>query len=504
MYQTKRILLTPWLVAQGISCGYLTGVMVGGAASDRLRGMSVLLQAPEFDAELIARYDVVGPRYTSYPTAPQFRPSFDELTLRQVISASNSEPIPRSLSLYVHVPFCMSPCFYCGCNRIITRDKDQAERYLERLYREIELVSPLFDRDRPVRQLHFGGGTPNFLNMGQMAELLESMAEHFSFRMDTEREYGIEIDPRYADGAYVREMGRLGFNRISVGIQDFDPIVQKAVNRIQTFEETHEVTKAARAASFRSVSVDLIYGLPMQTLKGFGRTLNQVLALGPDRVAVYGYAHLPEQFKAQRQIKKEDLPDAATRLQLLGCALERLTAAGFTYIGMDHFARVGDELAQAQRDGTLQRNFQGYSTHGECDIVGLGVSAISRISNSYSQSARDLIGYYAALDSGHLPVMRGLVLDEDDLIRREIINQLMCHGEIDMQHVGSRHDIVFADHFSDELIHVRNMARDGLVTLDKRKIRVTARGRLLLRNVAMCFDAYLAMDQAPARFSRVI
>ncbi len=264
--------------------------------------MTTAITPPEFNAALIARYDVPGPRYTSYPTAPHFTGEFDETALRAVIRASNEEPIPRPLSLYVHVPFCMSPCFYCGCNRIITRDTGQAERYLERLYREIELVAPQFDRDRPVRQLHFGGGTPNFLDATQMGELLESLARHFSFSCAADREYGIEIDPRFADGAYIRALGELGFNRISVGIQDFDPVVQKAVNRIQSFEQTQEVLDAASTSGFRSASVDLIYGLPFQTVEAFSHTLDQVVTLNPDRVAVYGYAHLPEMFKAQRQI----------------------------------------------------------------------------------------------------------------------------------------------------------------------------------------------------------
>ena len=478
--------------------------MLPAPAVATLARMIVDLQTPEFNAELIARYDVPGPRYTSYPTAPRFRADFGESGLRHAIRASNEEPIPRSLSLYVHVPFCMSPCFYCGCNRVITRDTTQAERYLERLYREIGLMSPLFDRDRPVRQLHFGGGTPNFLDPVRMGDLLESLSRHFSFSREEGREFGIEIDPRYADAAYVRELGRLGFNRISVGIQDFDPAVQQAVNRIQSFEQTRAVTAAAREAGFRSISVDLIYGLPLQTLQGFDRTLDRVLALESDRVAVYGYAHLPGQFKAQRRIKAADLPDAATRLALFGRALERLGAAGYVYIGMDHFARAGDELALAQRNGTLQRNFQGYSTHGDCDIVGLGVSAIGRIGDSYSQNARDLVGYYAALDAGRLPVTRGLRLDEDDLVRREVINELMCHGQLDMQRCGRQHGFEFAGRFAAELGRLQGLAADGLVTLDERMIRVTARGRLLLRNVAMCFDAYLGRDAAAVHFSRAI
>ena len=337
-----------------------------------------------------------------------------------------------------------------------------------------------------------------------MGELLESLARHFSFSHEPSREYGIEIDPRFADGAYIRNLGELGFNRISVGIQDFDPAVQKAVNRIQSFEQTREVIEAARASGFRSASVDLIYGLPLQSVDGFSRTLDQVVALNPDRVAVYGYAHLPEMFKAQRQIEAADLPDAATRLALFGRALEHLSAAGYVYIGMDHFAKASDELVLAQRAGTLQRNFQGYSTHGDCDIVGLGVSAIGRIGDSYSQNARDLIGYYAALDAGRLPVVRGLALDEDDVIRRELINELMCHGTLDKQAFGARHRLLFDEYFVRERQRLQPLIEDGLVLESPREIRVTSRGRLLLRIIAMCFDAYLDDAAQAPRYSRVI
>ena len=466
--------------------------------------MATPIIPPEFDPALVARYDVAGPRYTSYPTAPQFTPSFDEAALRQVIRASNEEPIPRPLSLYVHVPFCMSPCFYCGCNRVITRDIGQADRYLERLYREIELAAPLFDRDRPVRQLHFGGGTPNFLDVPRMRELMESLARHFSFSQQAEREYGIELDPRFADGEYVHALGELGFNRMSVGIQDFDPAVQEAVNRIQSFEQTQEVIVAARESGFRSVSVDLIYGLPRQSVDGFSRTLDQIVELHPDRVAVYGYAHLPEMFKAQRQIVAEELPDAGTRLALFGRALAQLSAAGYVYIGMDHFARADDELAVAQRAGTLQRNFQGYSTHGDCDIIGLGVSAISRIGDSYSQSARDLTGYYATLDAGRLPVARGLLLDEDDVIRRELIGELMCHGSLDKRRFGERHRLLFDEYFAAARERLQPLIADGLLLEDRTSLQVTSPGRLLLRIIAMCFDAYLDGQAHTPRYSRAI
>jgi oxygen-independent coproporphyrinogen-3 oxidase len=337
-----------------------------------------------------------------------------------------------------------------------------------------------------------------------MGELLESLARHFSFSQADDREYGIEIDPRFANAAYIRALGELGFNRISVGIQDFDPVVQKAVNRIQSFEQTLEVLDAARSSGFRSASVDLIYGLPFQSVKAFSRTLDQVVELNPDRVAVYGYAHLPEMFKAQRQIGAEDLPDAATRLALFGCAVAQLSAAGYVYVGMDHFAKATDELVLAQRAGTLQRNFQGYSTHGECDIVGLGVSAIGRVGDSYSQNARDLIGYYASLDAGRLPVVRGLQLDQDDLIRRELINDLMCHGVVDKRQFGARHRLLFDEYFVQARQRLVPLIADGLVMENAREILVTSRGRLLLRILAMCFDAYLDGGTRTARFSSVI
>lgn len=458
-----------------------------------------------FDPGLITRYDMNGPRYTSYPAAPQFHAGFDEAQLRAVAHASNEDPIPRPLSVYVHVPFCLSPCFYCGCTRIITRDRNKSPIYLQRLHREIELTAPLFDRDRSVRQLHFGGGTPNFLDRAQMAELLETLAQHFSFSRDAQREFGIELDPRFCDAEYVRALAPLGFNRVSVGIQDFDPDVQAAVNRIQSVAQTRTVLDAARESGFRSTSVDLIYGLPKQTLSGFARTLDEVIALAPDRVAAYAYAHLPQRFKAQRQIHAADLPDAATRLRLLGLTVEKLTEAGYRYIGMDHFARADDELARAQDAGTLQRNFQGYSTHGGCDLIGLGMSAISHIGTSYSQNAHDLPRYYAALDAGRLPVMRGLALSEDDVIRADAIAQLMCQGRLDIAAFEARHGLDFPLYFDAGLRRLRKLARDDLVEITPQALHVTARGRYLLRHIAMCFDAHLAREAAPAvRYSRVL
>jgi len=467
--------------------------------------MNAVLNAPVFDRELVARYDGRGPRYTSYPTVLQFREDFGEAGLKTAIAASDAADPTRPLSLYVHVPFCRSPCFYCGCNRVISRDPARADSYLERLFREVALVAPLFGEGHRVRQVHLGGGTPNFLDVPRMQSLMDTLARHFRFDQADDREFGIEVDPRFADGDYLRALAAMGFNRLSLGIQDFDPAVQRAVNREHGVEPTRALVDEARAAGFRSINMDLIYGLPLQTPAAFGRTLDEVVAIGPDRVAVYGYAHLPALFKAQRQIRSEELPDAATRLELFGRALSKLQEAGYVYIGMDHFARRDDELAQAQRAGTLQRNFQGYSTHGDCDIVGLGVSAISRIGDSYSQNARDLPAYEGLLDRGQLPVVRGLVLDHDDMIRRELIGELMCHGMLDLQAFGRRHGLVFGDYFADSLARLRPFVDDGLVIRDARRLQVTSRGRLLLRNIAMCFDRYAAAARVePGRYSRTI
>ena len=450
-----------------------------------------LSRAPVFDAALIARYDINGPRYTSYPTAPQFHEGFGEDDLRRIARSSNEDPIPRALSIYIHIPFCLSPCFYCGCTRIITHDKRKADEYLGRLIREIELTAPMFDRDRCVNQLHLGGGTPNFLDAAQMVRLLDALKLAFNLSDDPDREFGIEVDPRYCDAATVRMLADVGFNRISLGIQDFDHEVQVAVNRVQSVEQTREVIEAARDSGFRSISVDLIHGLPKQTTARFARTLEQVIALKPDRIATYSYAHMPERFRAQNQIIAADLPDAATRLALIGQTVEMLANAGYRYIGLDHFALPGDDLSRAQRQGTMQRNFQGYSTHGDCDLIGLGMSSIGHIGRSFHQNPRHLQGYYAAIDSGHLPVHRGMLLSDDDVIRADVIQQLMCHGELDTLDFGQHYGIDFRSYFAPELERLKALEKDGLIDLMPRGLQITPRGRFLLRIVAMCFDAYL-------------
>ncbi len=459
-----------------------------------------------FDADLLRRYDRPGPRYTSYPTAPQFRADFGEADLRAAAAASNGDPIPRRLSLYVHVPFCVSPCFYCGCNRIITRDKARGEAYLARLFREIALAAQLFDRDREVIQLHFGGGTPNFLDPAQLREVVDTLRSQFRFSDAADRDISIELDPRFVNADHIAALAAAGFNRASFGVQDFDPEVQVAVNRIQSVEETRAVVDACRANGFRSVNIDLIYGLPRQTVAGFANTLDIVARMRPDRIAVYGYAHLPELFKPQRQINAAELPDAETRLQLLQLAIESLTAAGYVYIGMDHFALPDDELALAQERGGLHRNFMGYTTHADSDLVGLGVSAISHIGDSFSQNPRDLPSWQAALDEGRLPVFRGMRMDEDDQLRADLIHSLMCQGEVPTAALERRYDIDFADYFAAALAKLQPLVDDGLARIEPDRIVATSRGRLLLRNIAMCFDRYLDQPAAVAapRFSRAI
>ncbi|GMV31167.1 MAG: oxygen-independent coproporphyrinogen III oxidase [Rhodanobacteraceae bacterium] len=464
---------------------------------------AILAPQTVFDPELVARYDIAGPRYTSYPPATLFTQDCGEEEFIAAALDSNGHPIPNPLSLYLHVPFCLAPCYYCGCNRVINRDRSRTERYLAQLQKEIALTARLFDRDRRVLQLHFGGGTPTLLDARQLGTLMACLDRHFLLQRTGSAEIGMELDPRSVEPGYLRLLAALGFNRVSVGIQDFDPDVQQAINRLQTREQTENVIAAARAHGMRSVNVDLIYGLPRQTPERFGRTLAEVIALDPDRIAIYGYAHMPQRFRAQRLIAANELPGPAERLALLDLAVRTLAAAGYRYIGMDHFARPDDDLAIAQREGRLHRNFQGYSTQAECDLIGLGVSAISQVGATFSQNAADLPGYYAALDAGHLPRVRGLVRSDDDFIRNDAIQQLMCDGVIDTAAFGFRHGIDFARYFAGALQRLRALQDDGLVRVDPQRVAVTPRGRFLLRIVAMCFDAYRS-DTAPATGSRVL
>ena len=459
-------------------------------------------QGISFDLDLIRRYDHSGPRYTSYPTAVEFHEGFDAAAY--MAACARSKASGRPLSLYFHLPFCDTVCFYCACNKIATKDRSMAPPYLERLYREIEMQAALFDRHQVVEQLHWGGGTPTFLSHDQMQGLMDHTRRHFTLADDRVGEFSIEIDPREADAATVALLRRIGFNRMSLGVQDFDPRVQEAVNRIQSEEQTLEVLNAARAEGFRSISLDLIYGLPFQTVDSFLSTLDRAIAFAPDRFSVFNYAHLPERFKPQRRINEHDLPAPEVKLDILQSTIARLNEAGYVYIGMDHFARPDDELTLAQRAGTLYRNFQGYSTHADCDLIGLGVTSIGKVDNTYGQNRRGLEEYYADIDAGRLPVFRGLELNRDDLIRRDVITRLICHFELSIPSVESAWDIIFADYFAESLARLEPMVNDGLIEIGGGKIHILPRGRLLVRNICMAFDAYLANKTGPIGFSKVI
>ncbi|WP_163557959.1 oxygen-independent coproporphyrinogen III oxidase [Halomonas sp. NO4] len=455
-----------------------------------------------FNRPLVEKYDRPGPRYTSYPTAPQFHTAFAEDDYRAAAERSNRVASPKPLSVYVHIPFCKSLCYYCACNKIITHNTDRAAEYLAWLEREIEVQGALFDDSRRMTQLHLGGGTPTYLTNEQLGELMAALDAAFHFAEPAEREFSLEVDPRTVSPIQIHELHALGFNRLSFGVQDFDPEVQKAVNREQSEAQVVELVEAAREAGFQSVSVDLIYGLPLQTVASFDATLDKIIALRPDRIATYSYAHLPELFKAQRLIRPEDMPPPERKLELLELTIRRLTAAGYVYIGMDHFALPEDELSRARENGTLQRNFQGYSTHADCDIVGLGITAIGKVGDTYSQNVKETAQYQHRLASGRLPVMRGYRLNDDDRLRRDVINALMCHGRVDFADIEGRHGIDFRDYFADALTQLTEMADDGLIVIDDDRLEVRPAGRLMMRNLAMAFDAYL--KPAENRFSRTV
>jgi oxygen-independent coproporphyrinogen-3 oxidase len=457
-----------------------------------------------FQEDLITRYDRPGPRYTSYPPATEFHDAITESNYRDWARQSNEEPIPKPLSLYFHIPFCSSICYYCACNKVITKRKERAEPYLQDLHREIELQSTLFDQDREVRQLHWGGGTPGFLSRLQTQQLMENIAAHFSLGDKGNQDYSIELDPRAVEAGDIAHLRQLGFNRISLGVQDLDEKVQIAVNRVQSLEATRTVIEDARLHGFRSINIDLIYGLPHQTPRSFSNTLRNIIELAPDRIAMYNYAHLPHRFPPQRRIKEDDLPDSAAKLEILHSAIDQLSAAGFDYIGMDHFAKPDDELAIAQRNRSLHRNFQGYSTHAQCDSIGFGVSAISQVHDNFSQNTSSLEDYHSCLEQGRLPVIRGYQSHDDDLLRREIIQQLVCHFRLDIRQISKTWNIDFNQYFATELERLTAMQNDGLLTCDKSEIIVLEPGRLLVRNICMIFDRYQSAATARGAFSRTI
>ncbi|MBS0406057.1 MAG: oxygen-independent coproporphyrinogen III oxidase [Proteobacteria bacterium] len=459
---------------------------------------------PAITPELLTRFDVAGPRYTSYPTADRFVEAFGEA---QYVSAlqqrgAGSVQASKPLSLYVHLPFCESLCYYCACNKIITKHHDRTGPYLRYLSREVDLHVQHLGSQQVVSQLHLGGGTPTFLSDDELGELMAMLQRNFSFVPGGE--YSIEIDPRTIDATRLGTLKRLGFNRLSFGVQDFDPLVQKAVHRVQPAEQVFALVAAAREIGFDSINVDLIYGLPQQTPESFDRTLAQVVELRPDRIALYAYAHLPERFKPQRRINAGDLPQAGGKVAMLARSLAAFEQAGYVYIGMDHFALPEDALAVAKRQGRLHRNFQGYSTQPDADLIALGVSAIGKVGATYSQNAKDLIEYQDRLDHGQLPVVRGLAVTRDDLLRRAVIMSLMCQGRVQFESIELSHLIDFKSYFAGELGRLSAMQDDGLVELTDSAIEVTAMGWFFVRGVAMVFDKYLQADRTRARFSKIL
>lgn len=457
---------------------------------------------PEFDRELIAGLPSSGPRYTSYPTADRFHGGFREKEYLEALHTLGADASDKPLSLYIHIPFCNTICYYCGCNKIITKDKGRADAYIEYLEKEMKLLAPHLGGRHPLSQLHFGGGTPTFLSDNQLERVFEMIRKYF--QLIPNGEYSIEIDPRKVSRETVLKLGRLGFNRMSVGIQDFDPKVQVAVNRIQSYEETKEVIDAAREAGFKSVSVDLIYGLPYQTSESIKTTIDTVLSLDPDRLALYHYAHLPHVFKPQRRIDTAAVPGSEEKLDMLQYCVQTLTERGYVFIGMDHFAKPDDELSVALEKGLLQRNFQGYSTYADCDLVAIGVSSIGKIGNTYSQNERDIDAYYAAIDEGRLPVMRGYQLNQDDILRRNIIQDLMCRFALDYRVYEDISGTPFDRYFKDELADLEKLADLGLVSLNKQGLTVTPKGRFLIRNIAMVFDYHLRHKETKAKYSQTV
>ena len=451
----------------------------------------------EIPEDLIRRMDIRGPRYTSYPTADRFHAKFAEADYLNHLE----QRAPAPLSLYVHVPFCASLCYYCACNRIITKDHRRSTKYLRYLETEMAMLAKRLGTRQQAVQLHLGGGTPTFLNAEELRQLMQMLHQHFDIGADAE--VSIEIDPRTIEPETMPLLATLGFNRLSLGVQDLDAAVQKAVHRIQPLDMIERVVADSRAAGFGSINFDLIYGLPKQTLEGFSRTLDDVIRLAPERIALYNYAHLPTRFLPQRRIAESDLPSAEERLQIFLMAIRRLLQAGYIYIGLDHFAKPEDEMARALAERSLHRNFQGYTTLAGVDLIGMGVSSISKVGQCYSQSVRTLDDYYQQLDAGQLPVERGFELNADDVLRRRIIMDLMCNVPIDFAGIGREYGVDFASHFSGELKALQPLAQEGLIAIDAQTLRVLPKGRLFVRAVAMAFDSHLRKPAAGS-FSRVI
>ncbi|GGI81079.1 coproporphyrinogen-III oxidase [Shewanella gelidii] len=464
-----------------------------------IRGGIVLSQSTQisWDQSMIEKYNYSGPRYTSYPTALEFDDSFTEDRLLQAIQTSKSD----KLSLYIHIPFCAKLCYYCGCNKVITRHQHKADQYIEYLTSEIVKRAPLF-KNYQVTQMHWGGGTPTFLSPEQILTLSALIKEHFNFA--EEGEYSIEVDPREIELTMLDTLKEAGFNRVSIGVQDFNKEVQVAVNREQDEQFIFDLMARAKALGFVSTNIDLIYGLPHQTPETFATTMQRVLDLDPDRLSVFNYAHLPARFAAQRKIKDEHLPSPKQKLDMLHQTIETLTGAGYQYIGMDHFAKPDDELSRLQNEGKLHRNFQGYTTQEECDLLGLGVSSISQIGDCYAQNQKDIRPYYEAIDAQGHALWKGCGLNRDDEIRRVVIKQIICHFELDMADIESKLGINFEEYFAEDLKLLQTFVDDGLVDITDRKMTISTTGRLLIRNICICFDVYYREKARQQQFSRVI
>jgi len=456
----------------------------------------------QWDVELIKRYDTSGPRYTSYPTAVQFNEGFTQSHYEQARIVGNESCQP--LSLYVHIPFCAHVCYYCACNKVITKRREKAQPYLDSLYKEMAMRASGYPKDRKVEQLHWGGGTPTFISHEQMSALMAKMAEYFTLSEDDDRDYSIEIDPRELQNGTLAHLKKIGFNRVSLGVQDFNEAVQKAVNRVQSLQLTRNTLQEAKQLGFRSINIDLIYGLPMQSRDSFRDTLKTVLELSPDRLSVFNYAHLPQRFMPQRRINEKDLPAPQEKLAMLEDSIQLLTQAGYRYVGMDHFAKPQDSLAQAQISEKLHRNFQGYTTHKDCDLVAFGVSAISQVGDTYFQNNANIDAYQDALDAGVLPIVKGLILNDEDVLRRAVIKQLICHFKLNFPWLQARFNIDAKSHFSAVLDKLIPYVEDELVILNDTGIQVTKKGELLIRSICMLFDEYLANPNHQVRYSKVI
>ncbi len=475
---------------------------VGLNYSDKLidTGVNLISTKLEWDEELLNKYNISGPRYTSYPTALEFS---DDYELDSYITCLNSVSRDKSLSLYIHIPFCSNICYYCACNKVITKDASKSIRYVDNLIKEIKLISRQLNA-KTLRQIHWGGGTPTFLSIEQIDRIMQAIRESFDIPDEPGTEISIEIDPRALALEDIRLLSEMGFNRMSMGVQDFDLKVQQSINRVQSFEMTRDMIVEARKYGFQSINLDLIYGLPHQTKATFESTLNKVMEISPDRISVFNYAHLPHRFKPQRKIRNEDLPAATEKLAIFEYIINNLQAQGYLYIGMDHFAKPDDELAIAQKNNRLHRNFQGYTTHEEYELIGVGVSSIGSLNNQYHQNVRDLPAYYEALENNQLPSWRGVAMSQDDEIRKAVIFELICHFELSKKSIEEQFQINFDQYFTNELTLLAPFVEDKLVVIDDTSIAITSRGRLLIRNICMMFDAYLNELHMKQNFSKVI